>query len=374
MSVARDTSDFTEGLSKQGEVLFLPGQSPEGKYILSVLVKRTYSIISGKQCVRADLDNPLIPGDVFWGNPMNTTVKYESDFVPFKLGTDLVLNGKAYAPNGKASTSFNVSVQIGDHKKTIKVIGDREAKYVKDGTPVFTEPVPFQEMDLRYEKAYGGIDVYSNKETSYPYPRNLLGCGFVVSNTKASVDKLKLPNIEDPNNLLTPDRLCLVDYKNWEGQPMPVGLGWLPKGYKPRSDFAGVMPADRSTEEELRKAYANLLPKEEREVYINNKLPEMDFHFFNGASQGLAMNYLKGDERVTTNNLSKKGQCVFELPDDNPDISIDIGNNVQETEVFIHTIMIHMEERLVDIVWRGAIDYPGPDWLKQMSKLEILVT
>lgn len=374
MSVARDTSDFTEDLTNQGEVLFLPGQSPSGEYILSVLVKRTYNIISGKPCVRAELDQPLIPGDVSWDNPMNSTVEFESDFVPYKLGTDVVLNGKAYAPGGKASQSFSASIQIGDNKKIISVIGDRQAEYVKDGTPVFTEPVPFQEMELRYEKAYGGIDVYSNKETSYPYPRNQLGRGFVVSNTKASVDKLKLPNIEDPNDLLTPDRLCLNDYENWGNQPMPVGFGWLPKHYKPRADFAGIMPADRSAEQELRKAYAKLVPKEEQEAYINNKLPKMDFHFFNGASQGLAMQYLSGTEQITTTNLNKEGKLAFELPDDNPNISIDIGNDIQKTQVVIHTVMIHMEEKQVDIVWRGAIKYPGPDWLTQMPKLEIVVT
>lgn len=374
MSVIKGDSVCSKTSIKKGEILFLPGQSPEGEYILSVLVKRTYNILPDKPCVRAESDNSLIPGDVSWDNPMNSTVEFESDFVPYKLGTDIVLNGKAYAPSGVACQSLTASIQIGDNKKNIKVIGNRHAEYIKDGVPHFTEPVPFVEMGLRYEKAYGGIDVYSNKETTYPYPRNMLGQGFVVSNTKESVDKLKLPNIEDPNDLLTPERLCLTDYDNWERQPMPAGFGWLPKHYKPRADFAGIMPADRQAEQELRGAYAKLVPKEERDAYLNNKISDMNFHFFNGASKGLAMHYLSGSELITTINLSKEGKTSFELPDDNPKIGIDIGEGVQKTEAVIHTVMIHMEEEQVDIVWRGAIKYPGPDWLSQMPKLEIVIT
>jgi hypothetical protein len=35
--------------------------------------------------------------------------------------------------------------------------------------------------------------------------------------------------------------------------------------------------------------------------------------------------------------------------------------------------MIHMDEREVDLVWRGAVSYPGPDWLPEMTKLELSV-
>src|SRR6266498_2128707 len=79
----------------------LPGQTPEGQYILSVLLKRTYAIRHGKRCVRSEADQKLFAGDVFHGDPMNSTVKNESDFVPFKIATDVVLDGKAYAPPGK---------------------------------------------------------------------------------------------------------------------------------------------------------------------------------------------------------------------------------------------------------------------------------
>ena len=41
----------------------------------------------------------------------------------------------------------------------IAVVGDRVARHVEGGTPTFTDPAPFTTMELRYERAYGGIDV-----------------------------------------------------------------------------------------------------------------------------------------------------------------------------------------------------------------------
>jgi hypothetical protein len=245
---------------------------------------------------------------------------------------------------------------------------------VKDGLPEFSDPVPFVNMDLRYELAYGGIDVYTDKVASYPYPRNPLGRGFTVTNSKKCVDQLALPNLEDPKARLTPELLCLGDYTKWEQQPMPAGLGWLPKTWLPRAQLAGILPADRATEQELRHAYAQLVPAAQREAYVSNGLPDMDFRFFNGASEGLVMPYLSGPVNIVAENLSPEGIVSFRLPYDAPRLGLDIGSSVQQLKVVMHTVMIRMEDRQVDLVWRGAASYQGPDWLPQMKKMEVIVT
>ena len=304
---------------------------------------------------------------------MNSSVRYESDFIPFKLATDVVLNGKAYAPNGTPATSCMVSLQVGDSRKQILVTGDRVARFVQDGDSRIYGAIAFPDMDLRYELAYGGIDVYSDKVTSYPYPRNPLGRGFVVVNSAKSVDNLALPNLEDPNAPLSPEQLCLGDYKRWEQQPFPTGFGWFPKTWLPRAQLAGILPADRATEQELRQAYAKLVPAHQREAYLKYGLPDMDFRFFNGASGGLVFPLLTGGEQVLTENLSPEGNVAFQLPDDMPNLGLDLGSGVQEPAVVMHTVMIRMEDRQVDVLWRGAMPYPGPDWLPQMRKMEVLV-
>jgi hypothetical protein len=133
------------------------------------------------------------------------------------------------------------------------------------------------------------------------------------------------------------------------------------------------MPADRSLEQELRKAYAEFLPRQQRDAYLNNSLRDMDFNFFNGASEGLAFAYLKGDEPIATVNLGPEGVVRFQLPCDSPVIGLDIGEGLKMPQTVIHTVMIHMEERQVDIVWRSAVPYPGPDWLLKMPKMETVI-
>ncbi len=357
-----------------GSRIVLPGQTPEGGYILSVLVKRTFDIVPGRECVLAAEDRELVPGDVHWDGPMNSSVRLESDLVPFKPATDVVLNGTVHAPGGLPTLSCEASLRIGERCKTIAVIGDRTARYVEGAAPIFTEPVPFRTMELRYERAYGGTDVYSDLKNIYPYPRNPLGRGFVVRNTRQSVENVVLPNLEDPAAPLVPERLCLESFEQWETRPLPAGYGWISKTWRPRALLAGVMPADRPVEQELRRAYAKLLSETEREPYLKHGLPDMDFRFFNGASSGCVLEGIRGGERVAAENLTPEGSVEFELPRARPRIGLDIGKGVQEPPVSLHTVMIRMDERQVDLVWRGAVAYPGPDWLPQMRKMEVLVS
>jgi hypothetical protein len=374
MDAAMEATQIPEVEESQGATIVLPGQTPKGEYILSVLLKRTYDMIPDRPCVRAENDRPLVPGDVPWGNPMNSSVRYESDFVPYKLGTDIVLNGKAHAPGGTPTSAFTVAMKVEKHRKDIRVTGDRKIHSVKSGIPIFSDPKPFTTMDLRYERSYGGIDVYSDKQTAYPYPRNPLGKGFIVENTKEGIENLELPNLEDPKNQLTPDRLIIKQYARWKEQPMPVSFGWLPKHWHPRSELAGVMPADRPTEQELRKAYAEFLPADQKAVYLKHGLPDMDFHFFNGASKGLAMPFIKGNEQIATANLCPQGVVYFYLSGDRPQIGLDIGEGIKKPKTVIQTVMIHTEENQLDVVWRAAVPYPGPDWLVEMSKMEVVIT
>jgi hypothetical protein len=358
---------------RKTEKVVLPGQTPKGEYILSILVKRTYDIVPGKRCVRAEKDRKLLGGDQYYGDPMNSSVEVEADFVPFKLATDVVLNGKAHAPRGKATAAFTATLQVGPHRKDVRVIGDRVSRYREGGDPAFTEPMPVAVVELKYENAYGGVDIYSDPKIPCAYPRNYLGKGFAVGKNKRAVDNLALPNLEDPKDLLTPSRLSCGEVKHWERQPMPQGFGWFFKCWRPRALLAGVLPADRAFEQEMRAGFAKFLPPAERKAYEESKLPDMDFRFFNGASQGLALPLLSGDEQVRLTNLTQDGDTSFQLPGESPRIGLDLGEGAKESSVVLHTVMIRMEDRQVDLVWRAAFPYGGPDSLPKLQKMEVLV-
>lgn len=367
-----EPADAAAGTPRKPKSILLPGQNPQGQYVLSALVKRTYDIAPSGYCTRAEEDKKLIPGDVHFGDPMNSSVKFETDFVPFKLATDVVINCKAYAPEGRPVLSLIASVVVGLTRKDIQVVGDRRC-YREGNGVAFTEPEPFEQMEVIYERAYGGVDIYSDPKLPCAYARNHLGRGFVIGNTAKALEKLELPNIEDPADPLTPERLCAGHFMYWERQPMPQGFGWVAKTWQPRASLAGILPADRPIEQELRKIYARAIPPEQQGLYQQTQLPDMDFRFFNGASAGMVFPFLAGDEKMGLINLTPEGRARFQLPGDRPIIGLDIGEGMQEPEVVLQTVMVRMEEWQVDLVWRGAIPYAGPDWLPQVRKMEVFV-
>jgi hypothetical protein len=264
-------------------------------------------------------------------------------------------------------------LHISDRLKSMWVQGDRIAHFVPDGNPSFSDPLPFETLELRYERAYGGTDVYSDKRNAFGYPRNPCGRGFVVANTAQTVNGLPLPNFEDPNDLLTPDRLCIGAFDRWASQPKPWGFGWNCKTWMDRAQYAGVMPGDRAVEQELRQAYAALVPIAQRQAYLDHPLPVMDFRFFQGASNGLSMPFLAGDEPIHTENLHPDGSLAFKLPGDRPTIELDIGFGSQQPPAVLHTVLIRMDDHEVDLVWRAAVTYPGPAWLPQMRTFVVQV-
>lgn len=356
-----------------GQQIVLPGQTPDGGHVLGVLLKRTYDVVPGARCTRAEADRKLAPADKPYGDPLCSSTQYESDFVPFKLATDVVLNGAAYAPGGRAVHELLATLTVGEHRRDLHVVGDRVARHQEGAPPVFTEPQPFSRMELLYERAYGGVDIYSDPKVPCVYARNPIGRGFAVTNERRAVDNLPLPNVEDPNDRLTPERMFPGHFMHWERQPVPGGFGWWGKTWQPRASLAGIMPADRATERELRRAYAQIVPPAQRALYAQTELPDMDFRFFNGASPGLVLPFLRGDETIHAVNLSAEGHVVFSLPAERPELALDIGAGPQAAEVVLHTVMIRLEERQVDMVWRMAVPYPGPDWLTQMPKMEVMV-
>jgi len=349
----------------------LPGQEPDGKHILAVLLKRTYTIVPYDACVRAPADKPIYGGDRHYADPMSSSVEFEADFVPIKLATDVVLNGTAHAPGGRAVRELIATIEIGKVRKSVKIFGDRVCKHQIGGDPLFGDPQPFTVMPLRYERAYGGVDVESDHRCQFPYPRNVLGKGFAISNVKAAISGLELPNIEDPNDLLTPAKVCCGDIRNWAKQILPTGFGWYSKFSHPRAGWAGILPADRPVEQMMRQAYAELLPEPARALYLAHPFPSIDFRFFSGASPGLSLPYLTGDEAIKLTNLSPDGNLLLVLPGDRPAITLNIGDGTKEAKVVLHTVQIRMDKGEVDLVWRAAFPYPGPDWLPEMTTTEI---
>lgn len=364
----------TETEKAKVDYAILPGQDDEGKPIFSLLVKRTYDIKPGLALARADKDEKLRPLDEYYdmGDPQTSTVKYESDLVPFKSHTDVVFIGKAYAPGGVPVTVMDVGIQVeGAGAKVIRVIGNRRCVFQSGRPPLFTPPEPFTEMEIRYDNAYGGKDRKSNPENPFHFPSNDMGKGMVLKNKRELVEGLELPNLEDPRDLLTPEKTILDTPDMWPRQPMPQGLGWFQRMWYPRSFFAGSCPAYVDPGVVTKEEFLGYVQKDHIALSRAFKLPAFHTRFLQGASPGLYFPLLKGTETLRLKGLTPEGFLEFRLPGETPKLVLDIGFGAKSLDAVIHTVMIRAEDNQVDMVWRGSQPYPGIDWLPEMTTLVV---
>jgi hypothetical protein len=219
------------------------------------IVKRTYEIREGAAVL--DEPEPLLH-DIWGTEPLEPRLPVGSDFWFQKVATDVVVRGSAYNPGGVPIETARVSVSIGDATKQIAVFGHRTVSWRKDGTPQFSSPEPVESVPLLYQFAYGGFDarvplpedaltvfmehVRAGLAYDHPglYPRNPVGKGYVV--LPGPVDDVELPNLEDPHDLLTPERLVTGTPENWFRQPLPWCFEWSVGSTFPRFRFIGGEP------------------------------------------------------------------------------------------------------------------------------------
>jgi hypothetical protein len=339
--------------------------------VFSVIAKRTYRIKPGGETERCEDDHPLRLIDEYYdhGDPEWATVKYESELAPCKPATDVIVIGKAYALHGVPSQRMTVGVKIARTQKMLVVTGDRHCHYRPGAMPEFSEPTPFTEMEIRYERAYGGRDERSLPDVPFIYPRNFMGTGVVLRNVKEAVEGLVLPNIEDPEDLLTPERLFIHEPEHWHHQPLPQGFGWRQREWYPRSALLGsyppfLDPGTVTTEERM-----GLLPRDHVALAKQSRLKPLLARFNNGASFGMVLDGLTGGEPVALGGMSPDGMLRFRLPEDRPIITLDIGRGEEQPPPRLHTVSIRPDDGELDLIWGAASTYEGYEWLPKMTRL-----
>jgi hypothetical protein len=181
---------------------------------------------------------------------------------------------------------------------------------------------------------------------------------------------LALPNIEDPQDLLTPERIFIEEPDRWPLQPLPQGFGWRQRTWYPRAALLGTYPPFLDPGTVTAEERMGLVPANHVALAKQSRLRPMEAQFANGASFGLIFGSLKGDEPVVLGRLTPDGVLKFALPGDSPAISLDFGKGAEALEVQLHTVSIRPDDLEVDMIWRGARTYPGYSWLaKNMTRL-----
>ncbi len=351
-----------------------PGYGPDGTPILSILAKRTYAFANGGKCAPAGTQLPFHEKDEFYdeGNPMTHPAKCEMDQVAFKPLTDVLLHACAHSTKGTRARTLDVGIQIGGHRKLVRVFGNRKVAIQGMGL-AFTEPEPFDSIRLDLGNAYGGVDRKSVPGTELAYPKNMVGKGFVLKADPAVIQGLALPNLEDPAKLLTPANIAVGKYENWPKWPDPAAFGIFTRNFHPRIKMMGLSKRDYVDAESQRL----MAIQASKEVGAAGQpappppMPLLNPECFNAAPAGLKLPYLTGAEEVKLRYLDPVHPAfAFRLPGDKPKPWIDVGNGRQDLGAVLQTVEIFKESNLCTLLWRGSVVYGGPESLKHFKKLE----
>jgi hypothetical protein len=301
----------------------------DGAEVWLVVVKATFAITAGGETILADEQVPIVKAPEYWGKAGQSSLRYDSDLVPTKEATDVLLHGRACAPPGRRVTEVDVDLRIGPVAKRLRVFGRRFWTAVGPDL-LLSRPAELESLPLMYEVAFGGIDVKAAPGERRGEVRNPIGVGFAAA-PETLKDTVAIA-VEYPDSLV----------KSPEDRPPPAGFGPIPREWSPRTELAGTY--DEAWEESRR------------------PLVPLDFQdrFYQCAPEDQQVRpYLRGGEPVQVTNTTAQGQLSFTLPRVSLGFETKIGGGVVHHHATLHTVVIESDVPRAILVWQTALPCHG---------------
>jgi hypothetical protein len=294
----------------------------DGAEIWIVAVRATFSISLDGQVAVAEEQDDVCLAPKYFGEPGRSSLRYDTDLVRTKPGTDVMLHAHAHAPYGRPVQALDVSWTVGSLSKEIRVVGDRvwwNASFNPRSVDLVpSEPQPYLSCPISYERAWGGVLPGGDARD----PFNPAGIG-----TNAAPGQ-PVPNIEYPANPVRSSR--------YNGPP--AGFGPIPCDWQPRVKFAGTY------DEAWQKERQPLVPKDFQDSYYRCAPADQQVNGF-----------LKGGEEVILRNLTPEGLLRFRLPQVSLGFNTRIVGGTTHHRAQLHTVIMEPEERRLIMVWQTAL-------------------
>ena len=305
------------------------GMEPSGRELLVVAIKGTFSIPQdGSEPQLLQEQVPLVDADVYTGDPGFSAPLYEVDYAPHKLRCDVLLNGSAYAPNGKPTKKVPVKLRVGNMVKEFDVIGDRVWQVSNLGyTQSF--PQPFTTMPISYDRAFGGSDdKHPDKSKHSAYMPNTVGRGYHVNSGHELMHNTPLPNTEERGKSVS---LPAGNYR-------PMGFGVIARNWEPRYKLAGTYDQN----------------------WVDNVFPFLpaDFNnaYYQAAPVDQQIDFLQGNEVVELINLTQQGRTVFRLPKKEIPVTFFLKKGgKEEKQAMADTLVLEPDLNRFTITWRTQL-------------------
>jgi hypothetical protein len=355
----------------------------DGKSYLCLTAKRAYSIRQGERAEPLAEVPPIVSEAEYTASESAAAERLvaDSDLFPgLKPVTDVIVRGTAYSHRG-AATSFRASVRVGPVARTVQVWGDRTIELGRGGALTFSTPRPVASVPLVWDRAYGGRDEHAEEKLYAPrgagalsprdgrparmgpltYPRNPAGRGFFVDVDRERMAGRPAPNLEDPLDPVTPDRLAAPSYRAWIDCPAAGCFEPIDVFTFPRAVF--FLPAAfERPKRELHEERIGVVSLEEIDRRMTGFDGRVDPRAFNGAAPGMAKVRLAGGERAELQNLHPRHPIFeFDLPGDVPELLLEPpGVRPCQLAPSLQTVLIEAERDRVTLTWAGLLEVAMP--------------
>jgi hypothetical protein len=285
------------------------------KWIVAVRATFDFDVNGYVSVAKTQQDVCLAP--IHFGDPSVSSMKYDTDLVRAKSGTDIIVHASAHAPGGRPAPHVDVGWSVGTLTKRLRIYGDRVWEKRKTGIAP-SEPVPFVSLPIRYERAWGG----TSSDDGVTDPANPVGIGRDATPGKP------VPNCTFPDDpILLPGR-----------DRLPAGFGPIAYHWQPRVGLAGTY------DQVWRRTRYPLLPIDFQDGYLRCAPIDQQVNHF-----------LSGGEDVILNNISQDGYVRFLLPRIHLGFSTQLGRKTVHHRGVLHTIVLEPEERRLLMIWNAVL-------------------
>lgn len=334
-----------------------------GKEFGVFMAKTALDIGMDGECRFSSEQEPFVFTDTYHGDLNLSSVRYPSDFVPYKPHSEVIVDATAYAPGGKPATEWPVSIKVSDDlgifvHHELRVTGPRKwtptwLRELSDGQkrdwrkfkPLFrgwalSSPGPIRSLPIRYEHAFGGTIDKGFDDDGNPvleaFQHNPIGCGLIDPEFTDHTKPVHAPQILSRDTVLS----------DAHGQYAVEGLGPVPPAWLPRRPLGGTYD----------------------EHWIEHIWPnwaaDYDYRFHNSApvsSQGAR--YLEGAVRIELQNLfPDRPDFTIRLPDEQlVAISRRNDESVVALKMVLDTVYLEISEQdqndpRIYCIWRTPYD------------------
>jgi uncharacterized protein YjbI with pentapeptide repeats len=292
---------------------WLPWSFEPGTVRMVLAVKATFDLVASGVCPLARAQ-AFLRGDEPWDDDVDRSLRYASDMELLKPQGEAWVTGTLRT--GEPARELACSARVGAVEVRFSVVGDRWWR----GDGGTTAPVPFTEMELCWERSFGG-----------PGTPNPVGRGIAVDPNDAE-GRVPLPNIEHADRLV----------RSPSERPRPVGAWPIPRTWPERMRLTGTYDAD----------------------YTRTRWPyfaaDLSWRYCQAAPEAQRIEgYWRGDEEIELHNLHPEHPFVrCRLPGIRPRAFLHERTRpegpLREVGLLLDTIAIDVGEGKAYAVWRGT--------------------